>query len=117
MKENTRFNVSLSFEGIRFPPFEDILLLGRRCPQGKAGVSKCLNLIAPEKFELVEIDDPIVEAMLINKIIIKRMPVEKVIDILKAKVFPFITTGEIVRVDFNVTIYLNGIEGVLKEIK
>ncbi|HUV51069.1 MAG TPA: hypothetical protein VMW78_08640 [Anaerolineae bacterium] len=117
MKESSRFNVSLSFEGIRFPPFEDILLLGRRCPQGKAGVSKCLNLIAPEKFELVEIDDPVVEAMLINKVIIKRMPVEKVIKILKAKVFPLMTNGEIVKVDFNVMIYFDGIEGVLKEIK
>ena len=98
MKENPRFDVSLSFEGVRFPPFEDILLLGRRCPQGKAGVSKCLNLLAPEKFELVEIDDPDVEALLINKTIIKRLPVEKVIEILKAKVFPLITSGEIVLV-------------------
>jgi len=115
MKESPRFNVSLSFEGIRFPPFEHILLLGRRCPQGKAGVSKCLNLLAPDKFELVEIDDPTVEAMLVNKTIIKRMPVEKVIEILKTKVFPLITNGEIVKVDFNVTIYFNGIEGTLKK--
>ena len=114
MKENSRFDVSLSFEGVRFPPFEDILLLGRRCPHGKAGVSKCLNLLAPETFEMVEIDDTNVEAMLINKTIIKRLPVEKVLEILKAKVFPLMTNGEIVKVDFNVTIYFDGIEGTLE---
>ncbi|MFH1083234.1 MAG: hypothetical protein V1751_07565, partial [Pseudomonadota bacterium] len=70
---------------------------------------------APEKFELVEIDDPIVEAMLVNKTIIKRMPVEKVIEILKTKVFPLMTNSEMVKVDFNVTIYFDGIEGTLKE--
>lgn len=115
MMEGVRFTVSLSFEGIKFPPFEDILLLGKRCPQGKAGVSQCLNLLQPEIFELVEInDDPTVQAMLVNKRILKRMRAEKVVEILKDKVFPFIASGELVRVNFNVTIYSDGIEGTLE---
>ena len=104
MKEGLKFTVSLNFEVIKFPPFQDILLLGKRCPQGKAGVSQCLNLLEPDKFELVEIDDPTVGAMLVSKAILKRLPVEKVVEILKDKVFPFVTNGECVKVDFNVKI-------------
>lgn len=95
-----KFTASLSFEEIKLPAFKDILLLGKKCPQGKIGVSKCLNLLAPETFELVEIDDPIVEAILISKHILKRMPVENIIKILKEKVFPYISPGEIIKIDF-----------------
>lgn len=110
-----KFNVSLSFEGIKLPPFQDILLLGRRCPHGKKGVSQCLNLLAPESFEIVEIDDPTVEAMLVSKQILKRLPSEKIVEVLREKVFPFITPGEIVKVDFKVRIYFEDIEGTLEK--
>lgn len=113
--EYPKFTVSLRFEGIKLPPFQDILLLGKKCPQGKIGVSKCLNLLAPETFELVEIDDPIVEAMLISKHILKRMTAENVIKILKEKVFPYITPGEIIKIDFSVRVYFEDIEGTLEK--
>ena len=115
MKNSPKFTVSLTFEGVKLPPFQDILLLGKKCPQGKIGVSKCLNLLAPETFELVEIDDPIVEAILISKHVLKRMPVENVIKILKEKVFPYITPGEIIKIDFSVRVYYDDIEGLLKK--
>lgn len=110
-----KFTVSLNFEGIKLPPFQDILLLGRRCPHGKKGVSQCLNLLAPESFEIVEIDDPTVEAIIVGKHILKRIPAEKIVEILKEKVFPFITHGEIVRVDFRIRMYFEDIEGTLEK--
>ncbi len=99
-----KFNVSLSFKEISLPPFRDILLLTKTCQQGCVGISQAFHFLAPEKFEFIEIKDPTVEAMLINKSILKRINIEKVLDILKKSVFPYITCGEIVKVDFDVTI-------------
>lgn len=115
MGKYPKFSISLSFEEVKLPPFRDMLVLGKRCPHGKAGVSQCLNLLAPEAFEMVEIDDPTVEAVLINKRILKRMPVENIVEVLKEKVFPYITPGEVVRIDFNVRIYFNNIERTFKK--
>jgi len=110
MKDSARYSVSLNFEGIKLPPFEDILLLGRRCPHGKIGIAKCLDLLSPEGFELVELDNDVVQALLVSKRMLKRMPIDKIISILKEKVFPFITNGEIVKINFNVKIYFDNIE-------
>lgn len=115
MVKNPKFSISLSFEEVKLPPFQDILLLGRKCPHGKPGVSQCLNLLAPEAFEMVEIDDPTVEAMLVSKRLLKRMPVENIVGILKEKVFPYITPGEVVKLDFHVRIYFDNIEGAVKK--
>ena len=113
-KCKTNFSVGISFEALTLPPFQDILILGKKCPHGKQGTSKCFNLLSPDDFELVELDDEIVEAMLINKRILKRMPAEKIIEILKQKVFPFISSGETVKVDFKVKIWYDSFEGKLE---
>lgn len=113
-KQNKRsFAVSLGFEGVSLPPFKDILLLGKKCPHGKAGVSKCLNLLAPDDFELIGLEDEAMEAMLVHKRILKRMPAEKVIEILREKVFPYVTKDECIKVDFSVKISFDKIEGAL----
>lgn len=113
-KEKRNFNVLLSFEGVSLPPFRDILLLGRKCPHGKSGVSKCLRLLEPDGFEMIEVEHETVEAMLVSKRILKRMPAKKITEILKEKVFPYITKGEIIKVDFHVRISFDIIEGTLE---
>jgi len=115
-KDELNFTVSLSFEEVSLPPFRDILILGKKCPQGKIGVAKCFNLLSPEGFEMLEIDDELVEAILVSKRILKRMPPKTIIDILKTRVFPRITRGEIVKVDFSVKLYVENIGGTLEEL-
>jgi len=109
-----KFSVQLSFEEIRLPPFEDILILWKKCPQGKIGVYKSFELLVPNEFDVFEIeDDPIVEAVFINKRILKKLDKEKVLKILQEKVFPFVSESEILKVDFKLKIIYNSVEGEL----
>lgn len=103
-KETPNYQLSLSFENVSMPPFEDILIITYKSPYGKIGVSGSLNLLQPDRFEIVEVDDEIIEALLVNKRILKRIPVTKLLDILRQKVFPYIEKGEIVKVDFKLKI-------------
>ena len=110
MENDAKLLMTISFTEVALPPFQDILILGKKCPQGKVGVSRCLNLLAPDDFELVEVENSLVEAILVNKKILKRMPSEKIVGVLAEKVFPYITKGEIVKVDFKVTITYDKVE-------
>lgn len=113
MKEqsNRKFSVQLSFEEIRLPPFEDILILGKKCPQGKIGVYKSFELLVPNEFETFEIDDEIVEAIFVNKRVLKKLDKDKIISILREKVFPYISESEILKVDFKLRIFYDSVEG------
>ena len=108
------YSVSLSFESISLPPFEDILILGSKCPLGKFGISKCLDLLSPDEFEFFEFDDETIGCILLNKRILKRMPKEEIVQILKKNVFPYIESGEIVKVNFPVKVTIKDIEGSLE---
>jgi len=100
----------LSFEEIKLPPFQDILVLGKNSPQGKIGLGKSFELLVPNGFDIIEINDGRVEAVFINKKILTKISSDKIIDILKSKVFQFISEGELVKVDFKVSISYTNIE-------
>jgi len=106
-----KYSVKLSFEEIRLPPFEDILILGKKCPQGKIGVSKSFEFLVPNEFEVFEIDNSTIESVFINKRVLKKMDKEIIISILSEKVFPFVSDYEIIKVDFKLKIFYDSIEG------
>lgn len=108
LSSDVHYSVSLSFEEIKLPPFQDIILIGKYSPQGKLGLAKSLELMMPNGFKLIEIEDEKVEAIFVSKKIIAKMPQETILDILKEKVFPFVSEGEMIKVDFKIVIsYLN----------
>jgi len=109
--ENQRkYSVQLSFEEIKLPPLEDILVLGKKCPQGKIGVYKSFELLVPNEFEVFEITDSNIEAVLINKKLLIKIDSTSIINILKEKVFPFVSDSEILKVDFKLRIYYDSFE-------
>ena len=108
------YTVNLDFEVIKLPPVTDILVLGKKVPQGKQGILHSFELILPDTFELHEIIDenfPQIDAVIVNKAIATKMPVQEVIHILKDKVFPYVSRGETIKVNFGVHIFQKNIVG------
>lgn len=104
------YTVNLKFEEIKLPPFEEILVLGKNSTHGKLGLSKSFELLEPNGYEIIEIDHEIVEAIYINKKILKKIEEKEVVRILSAKVFPYVSEGELIKVEFKVSILASATE-------
>jgi hypothetical protein len=109
-KEQVKYSVNLSFEEIKLPPFQEILVLGKNSPQGKIGLFQSFNLLLPDNFESYDVEDEKVEAIFINKRILAKISAKEIIEVLKKNVFPFITEGEVIKVDFKLKISYDTIE-------
>jgi hypothetical protein len=113
-KQLLSYPIDLDFEPIRLPPVTDILVLGKKTPQGKQGILQAFELILPDVFEMLEINDstfPQIDGIIVNKAILSKIPIEEVTKVLKENVFPYICRGETIKVNFNVHIYKKGIRG------
>lgn len=111
MKErNLKYAISINFEEIKLPPFQDILIVGRNCSQGKIGLTKSFEMLVPNGYESIETDDDRVELVFINKHILKKMTTLSVMSILEKNVFPFVSEGELIRVDFKINISIDNLE-------
>lgn len=106
LKQNPgiRYSINLTFEEIRLPPFQDILILGKNSQQGKIGILKSFEFLIPNGFEIIEVKDEKVEAIFVNRRILAKVPSEKIIKVLQSSVFPYISEGELLKVDFRVAI-------------
>ena len=105
MKNNAvKYSVNLSFEEIKLPPFEEILILGKNSPHGKQGISKSFELLIPNGFDIIDTDHDNVDCVFVNKRILSKMPKEKILKILENNVFPYVSEREILKVDFKVKI-------------
>lgn len=102
--EQMMYKVSLKIEGITLPPVQDILILGRNCPHGPKSIGRCFSLLSTEEFNTVIVDDAHVQAILVNRKILQRMPEAEVVRILRQRAFPFISADEVVRVEFRVVL-------------
>jgi hypothetical protein len=58
----------------------------------------------PNGFDIIDINEGMVEAVFVNKRILAKLPQEKLLKILKDRVFPFVSEGELIKVDLKVTI-------------
>ena len=106
-----KYSISLSFQEIKLPPFDEILIVGKNSPHGKLGISKSFDLLLPNGFEIIDVeDDDKIDAVFVNKRILAKLSKEKVLKILRDKVFPYVSEGELLRVDLKVSISYISIE-------
>lgn len=68
------------------------------------GVGQCIDLLVPDGFERFEVEDDDVAAVIISKAILTRLSSEKIITILRTRVFPYIRKTELIKVDFKTRI-------------
>jgi hypothetical protein len=109
-KLNKRYTIQLSFEEIKLPPFDEILIIGKKCPQGKTGLYKSFEFLVPNEYDVFEVEHDIVEAVYINKRLLTKISKDRIIEILWEKVFPYTSISEIVKVDFKLRITYDSIK-------
>jgi len=114
MDKKVEYTVNLNFESITIPPFKDILILGTKSPHGRLGVEKGYQLLSIELFTVINLEDEIVAHIFINNNLLKKMPQEEILNILKENVFPYMSSIETIKVDFDLEISVKNIKGTLK---
>lgn len=99
---NTKVSITVSFEPVILPPFKDILVIAKRGMYGLYGISKCMSLLTSNGYDVYEVDEEVIEAVLISQRIQKRIKKDEIMEILKAYVFPEMCSGDLIKVDLDV---------------
>lgn len=111
MHAGKTYGIDISFETLKLPLQHDVLILAKNAKQGKRGLGKSLELLAPGTFQPIDTDmgHDGVEAIFINQRILTKIPRERIMYILRQHVFGHVGEGELVKVDMHVRISLSNI--------
>ncbi|MCA9668421.1 MAG: hypothetical protein KC503_22675 [Myxococcales bacterium] len=67
----------------RLPPVDSVLVIGRRAMIGPKAMAKAVEEMVPQAFELIAVDgDSPVEALLVRKVHLRRLPRERLVPIM-----------------------------------
>lgn len=107
-----KFLLQARIKEFAIPPITDGLVIGREASIGTVALQKALNLLVPDHFEHVTIDDEIVADMLIKSILLRRLTKDRtkdrLIKFLMEQVKPFMSQKDIIHVQLDLEISLTG---------
>ena len=72
--------INMEFSTFDIPPSGDILVLGKHSAMGPEASKRMIESVAPNTFELINLEDDVIEALLVRKTLFLRVDREKLIN-------------------------------------
>ncbi|MCF6094385.1 hypothetical protein L1765_10455 [Microaerobacter geothermalis] len=60
-------SISLKLSEFDMPPMQDVLIIGKKAPIGPEAARRMAEALSPEQFDLIQVEHPRIEAILIRK--------------------------------------------------
>jgi len=78
-KRSKKARIAMELSTFEIPPSGDVLVLGKRCPIGPQAAKRMIDSAAPDQFDLIQIEDDIIEAILVKKFLFLRTEKEPLV--------------------------------------
>lgn len=99
--------ITLRLSEFEFPPMQDILLVGRRAPIGPEAVRRMVDALSPEQYEIIRLEHPLFEAVVVKKSLLKLLPRDKLMPIVLEEGERVATENTILKVQVSVVIHVS----------
>jgi hypothetical protein len=74
-----RINLQLRCTQYHLPPLDSALIIGKRAPVGINGISRAFQELSPAAFQLIPVDHPVAEAVLVRVSDLRKLPQQALI--------------------------------------
>ena len=71
--------MTMTLNQFHLPPIQDALIIGKRTSVGAHSICKSFREMSPGMFQLIEVEHPIVEAILVRKSDLRKLPEKELI--------------------------------------
>jgi len=79
---NRRAEVIMRLSEFEVPPMQDVLIIGKQAPVGPEAARRMADILSPEQYDIIRIDHPIVEALIVRKHLLNFIPKDKLISLI-----------------------------------
>lgn len=100
-----QLNIKLSeFE---IPPMQDVLLIGAKAPIGPEAARRMVDAMSPQQYEIIDIDHPIFEAIVIKKSLLNQIDQDKLLPVIVEESERIADTETVIKAQVNIVIEVN----------
>jgi hypothetical protein len=102
-----KVEITMRMSEFEMPPMQDVLIVGRRAPIGPEAARRMVDILSPEQYEIIKIDHPAIEAMVVRKALFNILPQEKLVAFLLEEGGKVANESTIVKAQVNIVLRIS----------
>jgi len=99
--------ITMRMSEFEMPPMQDVLIVGRRAPIGPEAARRMVDILSPDQYEIVKVDHPSIEAMVVRKALFNMLPKEKLVALLMEEGERVANESTIVKAQVNIVLQVS----------
>jgi len=99
--------ISIILSEFEIPPIQDVLLIGRRAPIGPEAVQRMIDVLSPEQYEILGVNEGPFEAVVIRKSLSLLITREKLLSIILDEGRKVASETAVLKAQVNVVLNIN----------
>jgi hypothetical protein len=107
VESSKKAEVTMRISEFEMPPMQDVLIVGRRAPIGPEAARRMADILSPDQYDILKIDHPIVEALVVRKALLNMLPKDKLVDLILEEGGKIAMESTIVKAQVNIVIQVS----------
>ena len=103
-RDQKKIDVEMVLSEFEIPPIKDCLVIGKASPIGKNASKRMIEAVMPEQFNLISIEDDVIEAVFVKKTISQMVPEEQLKDLIMAEAKPIMLDNMIIELKCQISV-------------
>ena len=98
--------ISIKLSEFEIPPIQDVLVVGRKAPIGPGAVRRMVDALSPDQYEIVPIDEGVIEALVVRKSLLKIIPLKRLVNIVLEESLKVAGEHSVIKAQVDVTVVI-----------
>lgn len=77
-----KVEINIRLSEFEVPPIQDVLVVGKKAPIGPEAARRMVDVLSPDQYDILKIDHPFIEAIIIRKALCRILSPEKIIKLI-----------------------------------
>ncbi|MCG8542380.1 MAG: hypothetical protein MJA82_20965 [Clostridia bacterium] len=107
LENKKRAEIQMSLSEFEIPPMQDALIIGKNSPIGPEATRRMVDILSPNQYEIVKVDHPIIEALVIRKLLMDMIPKDKLIHIILNEGEKVANETTIIKAQLNIVVHVS----------
>jgi len=99
--------ITMRMSEFEMPPMQDALIVGKRAPIGPEAARRMVDILSPDQYEIVKVDHPTIEAIVVRKALFNMLPQEKLVGLLLEEGGKVANESTIVKTQVNIVLQVS----------
>ncbi|OPY58178.1 MAG: hypothetical protein A4E55_01073 [Pelotomaculum sp. PtaU1.Bin035] len=99
--------ISIILSEFEIPPIQDVLLIGRRAPIGTKAVQRMIDVLSPEQYEILNVNEGPFESVVIRKSLSRLVTQEKLLSIILEEGHKVASETAVLKAQINIVLNIN----------